>query len=328
MTETKPLVTIVMPAYNVEDYISASIESVLQQTFSNFELIIIDDGSTDNTNTIISNYLLIDNRIILITQKNAGVSFTRNRGLAMAKGDYISFLDADDIYDQRYIELMSAPLISGKIDMTFCKYREIKGDHVIAMTPEEVISLTNNSFIQHLLKVDKVHNMALMYRKSELLDHGLTFLEGCPNGEDRMFILKASYYLRVQFVPEYLYQYIYRDNSACRIELSYERLFLMLDGYLQLNNFLKKDSTHEETTFFLMYVEKEIIGVKNDLRRKMWADLRANEFDLVLDILKKYKEIYRKEFDVPYTGFKKFSLYPKMKIIQSKNKKLWKWLFK
>lgn len=328
MNGTVPLVTIIMPAYNVEDFIVASIESVLQQTISNFELIIINDGSTDSTLKIVEKYSALDSRITLITQRNSGVSIARNYGLRVAKGDYISFLDADDIYEQRYIELMVEPLVSGRADMAFCKYWETDRDTVIAKTPANVVSMHDDSFIKHLFAVDKVHNMALMYNRRSLERHNLTFLEGCPNGEDRMFILKASYFLRVEFVPEYLYRYIYRYNSACRAELSYERLFLMLDGYLNLDVFFHESIVHTEKEFFIQYVGKEIVGVKNDLRRKIWGDLQDQNFDQVEDILIQYKYRYGEVFNVPYTGFKRFTLYPKMKIIQSQNKKLWKKIFK
>ncbi len=89
-------VSIVIPAYNAEQYLGETIESVLAQTFDDFELLIIDDGSTDNTAEIVSNYSLKDNRVKLISQENQGVSIARNTGIKIAKGEYIAFLDSDD----------------------------------------------------------------------------------------------------------------------------------------------------------------------------------------------------------------------------------------
>ena len=89
-------ISIIMPAYNAQKYIKESIDSVLNQSFENFELIIINDGSKDNTEHIIKEYQ--DQRIVLISQKNGGVSNARNAGLKLAKGKYITFLDADDTF--------------------------------------------------------------------------------------------------------------------------------------------------------------------------------------------------------------------------------------
>ena len=98
------LISVIMPAYNVEEYIEKSIDSVLQQTYTNWELIIINDGSMDNTKKIVENYLHIDMRIIYLEQENKGVSVARNKGIDSAKGKYIAFLDADDLWTKDALE--------------------------------------------------------------------------------------------------------------------------------------------------------------------------------------------------------------------------------
>lgn len=93
-----PLVSVIIPAYNAESYLAITLESVLNQTFSNFEILIIDDGSTDKTTHIALKYSLLDDRIRLIKQDNHGVATSRNVGIKYAKGEYLAFLDADDIW--------------------------------------------------------------------------------------------------------------------------------------------------------------------------------------------------------------------------------------
>ena len=93
----KPKVTVVIPAYNAASYIQTSISSVLSQTLTEWELMVVNDGSNDNTEALIKEYVQ-DNRIQLVTQPNLGVSAARNKGIALAKGKYIAFLDADDAY--------------------------------------------------------------------------------------------------------------------------------------------------------------------------------------------------------------------------------------
>ena len=89
------LVSIIVPFYNAENYIKKTIDSVLCQTFQNFEILLINDGSTDNSSSIIKT--IKDDRVHLVEQENQGVSFSRNKGIAMAKGEFVVFLDADDL---------------------------------------------------------------------------------------------------------------------------------------------------------------------------------------------------------------------------------------
>jgi glycosyltransferase involved in cell wall biosynthesis len=91
-----PLVSVVVPAYNVEKYIYECIKSILNQNYENIEIIIVDDGSTDNTGVIVDELALKDSRVIAIHQNNKGVSAARNRGMDMANGEFIVFVDSDD----------------------------------------------------------------------------------------------------------------------------------------------------------------------------------------------------------------------------------------
>lgn len=101
MPKINDLVSVVMPAYNCEKYIVEAVESVLKQTYSNLELIIIDDGSKDSTLEILNNYVKKDSRVkVFQNEKNSGVSATRNRGISIAKGNWIAFLDSDDIWGE------------------------------------------------------------------------------------------------------------------------------------------------------------------------------------------------------------------------------------
>lgn len=99
------MVSIIMPAYNAEKYIEQAIQSVLQQTYTDWELIVIDDGSSDNTVTILSKLAELDSRIVFLqNEENRGVSHTRNRAVLLAKGEWIAFLDSDDLWEPNKLE--------------------------------------------------------------------------------------------------------------------------------------------------------------------------------------------------------------------------------
>lgn len=129
MSNNIPLVSVIVPVYKVEAYLPTCIESILKQIFSNFELILVDDGSPDCSGAICDEYAKKDNRIIVIHKENAGVSSARNAGIAMSKGKYLAFIDSDDSVDPEFlqnavndIEYTSADLyLSGLIMETWKK---------------------------------------------------------------------------------------------------------------------------------------------------------------------------------------------------------------
>src|SRR5262245_35299311 len=98
MNQSKALVSVIVPSYNASRYIRETLESVLGQTYSSFEVIVVDDGSTDETAAIVGDHSRRDSRIRLVSQSNAGVGAARNRGIAEASGEFIAPLDADDIW--------------------------------------------------------------------------------------------------------------------------------------------------------------------------------------------------------------------------------------
>lgn len=121
--ETAPLVSVIMPAYNAEAYIAEAIDSVLAQTVTDWELLIIDDGSQDQTREIVSRYVQKDARIRLLENpQNMGVARTRNRGLDCFRGDFAAFLDSDDYWQPSMLEKMIARANETNADIIYCSY--------------------------------------------------------------------------------------------------------------------------------------------------------------------------------------------------------------
>lgn len=116
-----PQISIVLPVYNVEHYLKTTIDSILSQTFTDFELICIDDGSTDNSVSLLSDYASRDRRIKVHTQSNVGPGASRNNGLDKATGKYVMMLDADDIYHPDMLELLHSKAINLNADIVVCK---------------------------------------------------------------------------------------------------------------------------------------------------------------------------------------------------------------
>ena len=117
----KDLISIIVPVYNVEKYLSKCLDSIINQTYKNIEIILIDDGSTDNSGAICDEYKLKDNRIKVIHQNNKGVSFARRVGYISSNGEIISFIDGDDYISKRMIEIMHKVMCNKNVDIVMCK---------------------------------------------------------------------------------------------------------------------------------------------------------------------------------------------------------------
>lgn len=206
----KPLLTVVMPAYNGEKYISAAIDSVLNQTFDNFELVIINDGSIDNTVNIISSYE--DKRIRLIDlEENKGIAFCRNLGLREALGEFLAWTDSDDLnlstrFEKQVYFLQNNPDFGG------CGtwLSRFKADKTLYMTKAYENPETIKAAL--LFKPASIPNATAMLRLSKVKKHELKYDESLQISEDYDFIFRCSRHMKLSNVQEVLY--MYRDSET------------------------------------------------------------------------------------------------------------------
>ena len=206
MQNTNPLVSIIMPAFNAEKSIGRAIESVLNQTYLNLELIIINDGSTDGTSDVVRKYK--DARIRLIEQLNTGLSGARNTGLTEVTGKYVVFIDSDDWYETDYVEKM----ISSKMDN---QHQLVVCGMILHKKSEEVSSVVYDSkFESFWVNVDFLRKFEMgimnavwnkLYEVAIIREHNITFTN-IAIVEDLDFNLKYLEYVdSVRFIPYSLY---------------------------------------------------------------------------------------------------------------------------
>ena len=119
----KPLISIIVPIYNVQVYLRSCIESLLSQTYLNLEIILVDDGSTDDCLVICEEYAQKDNRIVVAHKKNGGLSDARNEGLKISKGEYIAFVDSDDLVSKYFVETLYSAVSSNSVKLAICLVR-------------------------------------------------------------------------------------------------------------------------------------------------------------------------------------------------------------
>ena len=175
---TNPLVSIIIPVYNVEKYIEETVRSVIGQTYLNWELILIDDGSSDQTYQILQDFT--DERIkIYQNDKNRGPSYTRNRGLSLAKGEYIAFLDSDDLWEKEKLSKQLNFMQKNHHSFTFTSYKLVDEQgqdiHRVVHVPEKVN-------YQELLCNTVISTITVMFESK--LKQYLQMPENIENGED------------------------------------------------------------------------------------------------------------------------------------------------
>ena len=124
-----PLVSVIIPVYNVEEYLRECVNSVINQTYKNVEIILIDDGSTDSSGHICDEYLHCDSRIKVIHKKNGGLSDARNAGLAICTGEYVSFVDSDDTIEHNMLEILLRNALDSHAEISMCKCNKIRDNN-------------------------------------------------------------------------------------------------------------------------------------------------------------------------------------------------------
>lgn len=139
----EPLVSVIVPVFNVKPYLNEALDSVINQTYKNLEIILVDDGSTDGSGEICDEYSAHDKRFVVIHQENKGLSCARNTGLDLMKGELVAFIDSDDAYCPEFIRTMVDAMNHEKADVVMCKTAIIRTTKKLKITSRAKISPKN-----------------------------------------------------------------------------------------------------------------------------------------------------------------------------------------
>lgn len=224
MESANPLVSIVVPVYNVEQYLDVCLQSLVDQTYANIEIIVVDDGSSDSCPQRCDDWQMRDGRIRVIHTVNAGVSAARNKGLSIASGEYVCFVDSDDFVETSYIETMLKNAVLYQADIVFCGYMTVDyaaGSYVPVKRNKSVsfIAKDNPTFREEFISLahSGVANppWCKMFRKAFLTQNNAHFPVGIIAGEDSMFAYPL--YARADravAIDDALYNYVVRRGSV------------------------------------------------------------------------------------------------------------------
>ena len=285
-------VSVIIPVFNAEKYLSQCIESVLSQTCYGLELILVNDGSTDQSEKIISDYIN-DDRVIYIKQENKGVSAARNVGLSHASGEYIVFVDADDclVPDSLYKRVAQAE----KTDLLISNYYRLK-DASVKEKEEYINEEKNLSVVEALWSISPKSTIGYqgylwnkVFRKEVIKKNSIQFDLSVAYGEDRLFIGQyITYCKRISLDKEVVYCYRLSDESAMVsfdtiTHKNYERVRTEIDGLEKIEKLVKEYDVGIYHSFiyyefficliFYKNSDNSILGFKKFCRKRVWERL-------------------------------------------------------
>lgn len=213
----KPKISVIIPVYNGAKYLPICLDSLLKQTFKNWVAICVDDGSTDKTADILNKYAKKDKRFVVIHKKNAGVSAARNDGIKKANGEYIHFMDADDILDNNYYEEMLKNSQDVDIICSGFVSNSKHSSNLIYKKQRVLKTLFGKLFWSQALLKSFVWRY--LYKTDFIKKHKLKFDTALISQEDAIFVLQSFVFAnKLLIVPNVNYHYIFHDTSALNIK--------------------------------------------------------------------------------------------------------------
>lgn len=209
------MISIIVPVYNVEEYVARCIDSIIHQTFEDFEVQLIDDGSTDQSGTICDEYAQKNQRIKVTHTPNRGVSSARNTGLEKASGEYICFVDSDDFVHPRFLELLYQTITSSNADIAICQCEKIKNDIIQDLDCHDLkLEIKEIDYLDYINDRSRNNVWTKIYKHSILVNH--FFDPDLSYSEDAVFnfsLICSVKDLKLVKIDLPLYYYYIRENS-------------------------------------------------------------------------------------------------------------------
>lgn len=213
--ETNPLISVIVPIYNTAKYLPKCLDSIINQTYQNLEIILIDDGSTDDSGKIADQYAHKNSRIKVIHQKNQGLSGARNTGIKKTTGAYITFVDSDDYIEPKMIEHLISSLYKTRADVSCCSFKEVypNGKTIGFNHNHQEHIFTTKAALRAMLKEEGFMVSTTMKLFPTKFFKDIKFPEGKLHedvGTTYKLILKAS---KIAFIPYEDYVYVHHNDS-------------------------------------------------------------------------------------------------------------------
>lgn len=258
-------VSVILPVFNAEKYIERAIRTLMCQTLKDVEFIVIDDGSTDDSFKIITHtmsyYPERQAQVTLITRENYGVAATRSQGIALASGDYITFIDSDDWVEPDWLELMYTKAVDDNSDVVVCDYFNENAKRAVHI--HQKVSSSNDECIRNLL-LDKISNCNWnkLVARSIFLDCGIVFDSRYSLGED--FLVTFKIFInskKISFISKPLYHYNLTNLSSLAKNVSDKSLEGLLGVVKDANTILAKKGKEDKFDYELKIFKNKVRNI-------------------------------------------------------------------
>ena len=263
-----PKFSIIIPVYNVEEYIKRCLDSVNNQTFKDYEVIVVNDGTEDNSMKIVKDY-----DVVTINQKNQGLSMARNNGVKKTKGEYILFLDSDDYLEEETLENINEALSSNP-DLVRFQIKEVEDSNVKEYPEEPFTNLNGEEAFKRISNYHFVENAwCYAIKKEYYLENNFEFKKGTIHedfGLMPLIIIKAK---KVTSIPYIGYNYVQRPNSIMGNKDYDKTIKKVEDMYNHYKYLLEEiDKTNLDKTYFKSFIANSILLKICDLNKKEYKE--------------------------------------------------------
>lgn len=282
------LISVIIPVYNVEKYIDRCVESVINQTYKNLEIILVDDGSSDESLHLCYNWEKEDKRVKVFSKENGGAATARNVGIDSARGNYIMFVDSDDYVSEIICESLYTKIKQQQADIAICRMEKIEKDRIYPTRlwnyPEKMVVMNRKVALQEFF-LDKIDCGPCHKLFSVESIEQIRFPEGVIN-EDFVFVYRALLSAnRIVFFSDILYHYCFRENSVTSSRFSkrqFDRYYNCIEVYKEIKE--KYPELEKEARCYMwrqsIYLLKEMLT--EDLHNEY-----LKEFQMIRTSLKK-----------------------------------------
>ena len=304
------LVSIIVPVYNVENYLDRCINSIVKQTYKSLEIILVDDGSTDCSGNICEQWKERDFRIKVYHKKNGGLSDARNYGMEKTNGEFICFVDSDDWLEQRFIEIMKSEMVNNEADIVECNFIRTSGDidknYTENYSNEIEIFCGNDCFFQFLQNKFLMVVWNKIYRR-ELLE---SFIPGVYHEDESWtykIFSKVNKAVHLNYIGYYYYQ---RQGSIVNSPQSYKKIMDVFSAakekteFIELNYPQYQSIGYSKMIYTSMYLFNQTIN--NDMKEK------KNIKNVLIRYSRRmfYKYLRAKKYKKELFRFVLFNLFP------------------
>lgn len=292
--ENNPLISVIVPVYNVENYLDRCVESIVNQTYTNLEIILVDDGSPDNCPMMCNDWEKRDSRIKVIHKENGGVSSARNRGLDVAKGDYIAFVDSDDYLEKEAIKIFFYSISCNDYDICICNVNNVNHNgEIIDSTEYGRCELFREEILPTFLEATVFDSYSVwdkLYKTDLIRKNNLLFDEEKRLGEDYSFnylCFKES--TKIIAITDALYNYFQGHEGSITDGMTYDKAM----RWTNTKQFLPYEYSNSTTyPIVLKKYSSELLCCIRELLRSGNEKLIFECYD---DICKEVK-LYSKDF--------------------------------